>query len=126
MSVSTSPLSYTDCYEVMATAIEDKRGVRVRMDSLGDATHFRMRCHQARTLDRRENSKTYASDHPLHGRSAYDVLVLTLEEDEDSAWVYFSKVILDTSRVESLSDEPEQIEHEPVKQLASPTAIRRV
>lgn len=124
MSVSNSPLAYSDCREVMQSAIEDKRGVRVRMDSMGDAMHFRMRCHQARSLDRKENAKSYERDHPLHGRSAYDVLVLRLVEDVDCAWVYFEKVALDISRVESLDDEPKAIEHEPVKQIAGP--IRRV
>ncbi|MDE2107155.1 MAG: hypothetical protein KGL39_58660, partial [Patescibacteria group bacterium] len=77
MSLPTSTLAYSQCYDVLDKALEDPLGVRMRMPSLTVALHFRMRCHQARKLDREKNADIYPdADNPLHGRSAYDVLII--------------------------------------------------
>lgn len=88
MSLSTSLLSYPDCTKFMDKALEFTEGARKRFDNEAACTHFRMRCHQARSLDREENARVYPKGMFMHGRSTYDVLTLRIYEDEGAWWVY--------------------------------------
>lgn len=111
MTISTSPLSYTDCYEALDKALDDERGVRVGVESLKSAQFLRMRLNQARSINRDENSRTYEPGHPLHGRSAYDRLMVRIKERGERTYVYIEQVANFTRVIESLSEiEPEEIE----------------
>ena len=71
-----------------------------------------MRMYAARQIDREDNKQVYTKDHPMYGRSPYDVLRITIRRvsydspDDDSSWLYFERT--DTGEqfeVESLSGE---------------------
>lgn len=133
MTVSDSALAYVDVYAKLDAALEDPAGVRLKMDSLADATYFRLRCHQARKINRRENTFTYEKGHPLWRKSAYDVLVLRIRQVEGAWYLYFERSDIIVGEVESLSDlpmieyiQPKAIEHVPVKLIEAPgVALRR-
>src|SRR6266436_3787560 len=59
MSISTSRLSYQDCYEFMDHAMEDDKGARIIFKSRDEATFYRMRCHTARVINRTDNRRIY-------------------------------------------------------------------
>ncbi len=105
MSISTSRLSYTDCFDFFDKAIEDDKGARIIMGSFADANFFRMRCHTARKIDRQDNLKIHDKGTKLHGASIYDQVALRIRQDEeDNYWVYAEKTTLDPGKVEGLSE----------------------
>lgn len=127
MSLPTSTLAYSQCYDVLDKALEDSLGVRMKMTSLPSAQHFRMRCHQARKLDRDKNAEIYPeTDHPLHGRSAYDVLIIRDPKVATDGQVYLvierSDIAIDGSSVEALS-EAEPVEFREVERLEPPRSL---
>lgn len=92
MTLPESQRAYDDCFQAMDAALEDTEGVRVRMDSLDAATFFRMRCHKARSIDRKNNARTYEQGHPMHGCSAYDCLIFLAPRIIDGhAYLYIKK-----------------------------------
>lgn len=105
MSTSTSRFAYQDCYDVLDRALEDDRGVRVKVKTLGDGTNFRVRIHTARRIDRDENRVLYPEqDHPMHGRSVYDPLVVKLATVNGAHYVYIEKREVIIGEVEGLSE----------------------
>jgi hypothetical protein len=140
VTVSNSPLSYNDCYTVMAAALEDPNGIRLRMADQDAALYFRMRCHQARKIDRDKNSETYPKGEPLHRTSAYDKLVLRIRLEgmrssgQDKVWwLYIEKNSIIPGIAESLTsgnavemELPQRVasrsvSYEPILQLSAPT-----
>lgn len=113
MSVSTSAMSYQDCYTALDAALADPMGVRIKLDHEAAAIHFRMRCHQARKINREDNCKIYENDHPLWGRSEYDLLTLRIRHDaDDNTYLYIEKNDTVPGEIELLSGlEPAQLEH---------------
>ena len=88
MSMSLSRQSYEDCYEIMDKALEAADGVRVGFEDQDDATYFRMRMNQARTLDRRFSEERYNGDDPRRRKSNYDALSFRIRRNEGRFWVY--------------------------------------
>lgn len=104
MPMPTSPLSYSDCYQLFDAAVADAKGARVCKGAKAHAEHFRFRCNYARKINRDENARTYERGHPLHGRSEYDQVTLTLREDTDGLWWVYAEQIPDIeSEIEPLS-----------------------
>lgn len=104
MSLSTSRLAYIDCFTLLDRAVAEPRGIRAEVPSLSAATHLRMRIHQARQIDRGENAKTYPADHPLHGRSPYDIFVCRIEEASDTVWLYLDREHVQIGAIESIPE----------------------
>lgn len=48
-----------------------------------EAIAFRLRCYGFRKADRKRNAKVYPVGHELHGKSAYDPIVISLVYDEE-------------------------------------------
>lgn len=132
MTATDSRLSYADCYELMDQALIDDKGLRVKYATHGDAWAFRLRLHNARRIDRKDNAKTYDDpEHPMHGRSVYDQLVIRLRSNQSSSFglLEVEKVTSRSFEVESLTDgrgftiqtdaEPMEVP-EPVKSEAVP------
>lgn len=103
MTLSNSPLAYEDAYAALEAATADPAGVRIRMNNLDAAIYFRMRCHQARKIDRNRNLETYEKTDPLYGVSAYDRLALRIEQDADGVWLRIEKHTIIPGEIESLS-----------------------
>ena len=91
MPLPSSPLAYQDCYQLFDAAVNDPQGARVFKGTQEAAAHFRLRCNYARVVNRNENAKTYEKDHPLHGRSEYDTVRLTLREDTEGGWYVYAE-----------------------------------
>lgn len=130
MVASTSRLAYNDCYDIMNTALEDERGVRVRFNEHGAAVQFRIRAHYARRLDRELNREVYATDHPMFGVSEYDHLVLKLRFDDHHWYIYIEKADAGAYEVESLADlptpAPDEVVEEPVvEEITSDDFVRK-
>ncbi len=123
MSLSNSRLAYDDCFKLLDAALDEPRGIRVEVASSNDATYLRMRIHHARTIDRRENAATYIEkDHPLHGRSPYDILVVRIEDDHEGSWLYLDKQKVEIGRVESIPETKTLMGPEPMLQIEGPKA----
>jgi hypothetical protein len=92
MSLSTSRLAYTDCYDVFDAALQDTLGVRVKVGSYNEAVRLRVRLHYARNLEREENATLYQPGAPLYGRSIYDTLIVRIKEEDSNHYVYVEQV----------------------------------
>lgn len=127
MTISDAKFAYNDCYAILDRAVEAKGGARVHVVDENAAIHLRMRLHQARKIDRRENRKVYPEDHPMHGSSAYDGLVVRIKLIDGSAWVYVEKHSAAILRIESIDEVPEvkQLTQEPQHLLEAPTPVLR-
>ena len=103
MTAAVSRLAFNDCFDIFDQAIADPTGIRVAFSSEGAAIHFRMRLHRARTIDRQDNAKLHPSDHPMHGRSPYDQIIIKIRKVEEG-WFVYLEALLDAGRlrVESL------------------------
>lgn len=105
MALSTSRLSYTDCFEAMDKALEDGKGARMAVEDHSIAVYQRMRLNQARSIDRRDNKGVYEPGAPLYGRSAYDTLTFRLKEDtEGTWWIYLEVNMINALDIEALSE----------------------
>ena len=81
MAYNTSITSYVDIRGVLDRALASEKGVLLRFADEKAAMTFTGRVHSLRHLDRKENKKIYpAEDHPMHGRSAYDPLMIKKKE----------------------------------------------
>lgn len=104
MTLSQSPLSYEDCIQVLQAALDDPAGARIRFETQDAATYFRMRCHQARSLDRKGNAETYPKGHQFHNTSAFDRLTVREPRRIDGEWwLYIEQTAVLPGRVESIS-----------------------
>lgn len=114
MPVSSSRLSYSDCFTLFDKAYNDTKGCRFQVKpsgadgrNYGDCYHFRLRMHQARAIDRKDNRALYPDpSEPLHGRSIYDSLVIQIKgpDSEGMHWIYVSHTEIDVNDIESLSE----------------------
>lgn len=121
MSVSTSLLAYTDCIAYMDQALADQKGARIKVATVDEASHQRLRMHYARKLHREENAKTYEAGHKMHGRSEYDVLTIRIKNVNGAIYLYLERTDVVSTEIESLSNlAPQQIEHVPMKQIEPP------
>lgn len=125
MPTSNSRLAFGDCYEILNMAMDDDQGARVKVPSLGDATHLRTRLHTARRIDREENAKTYEDkEHPMHGRSMYDKIVVRIKQLNGSVYLYLEKIASLTDDAEPLSEVLAIEPPKPMKLLNPPQEVQ--
>lgn len=110
MTTSTSRLAYDDVFELLDRADADGHGVRVVFDNhedlvsnRGDAFQFRVRINYARKIDRSDNARLYPKEHPLHGRSKYDLFSASIRDVGNECHLYLEKRNLNRLKVEDLS-----------------------
>jgi hypothetical protein len=120
MTLSNSPAAYDDCMQAFDAALSDPKGIAIRMRDHSAATHFRMRCHQARALERKANALTYEAGHPMHNVSEYDKLQLRIAEVDGNCWLIFEKFDMIPGEVVSLSGSPPILEALPARRLELP------
>lgn len=118
MALSNSILAYTDCKEFLERALDAERGVRIPFRLEREAEHWRMRCNQFRSLDRKANKQIHELGTPMHGQSEYDTITMTIKFSPDGYhWVYAQKRTVPNG-IEDIPDEaPMQITAEEVKFL---------
>ncbi len=106
MTAPTTRLSYGDAFDAFDRAKDDPKGIRLRFSDFAAAATFRSRLHNARSVDRRDNTTIYELGDALYGRSVYDPLIVRIRQDEESLWwVYIEHTSIDKMVVESLSEE---------------------
>ena len=106
MALSRSIQAYQDCLDFMEKCLEYPTGGRMWFRSDREAEFWRMRCNQARKLDREQNSRMHGPDDPRFGVSPFDTLMFVIKESSDGFhWVYGQRMILDTQKVEPIPDE---------------------
>lgn len=115
MPVSNSRLSYSDCFTLFEKALEDAKGARYQVsggESRSDAWYFRLRMHNARQIDRKDNKELFELGDPLYGRSIYDPLLIQIKQDvEEKWWIYVVHTEIDGDQIESLSElEAQQVQ----------------
>ena len=120
MSLSNSRLAYRDCFDLLDRALEEGRGIRIELASRANATTFRMRIHQARQLDRTDNTATYPADHHLYGCSIYDELVARIEELDGRVFLHLDKQKVDILGVEPIPEGYAIAAPEPVLMIEGP------
>ena len=126
MSTQGSILAYSDCYDVFDKAMADKAGVRVKFNLEGDARRFILRMHAARVVDRAENSRIYANDHPMYGRSRYDQAVVKFRVHDGHFWAYVERYDAEKLHIESMSGNmPAPESPSPVIQTMEPDPLPR-
>ena len=110
MAINLSRLAYSDCYDLLEKAISSDypTGLRVLFATRNEAIHFRQRLHNARYVDRLDNTKVYSEDHPMYGRSVYDILHIRCREmkdkDKTGWWLRLERV--DTRQFTIVALEP--------------------
>lgn len=114
MPVSNSRLSYSDCFTLFDKALDDSKGARYQVNgglTRGDAWQFRLRMHNARQIDRKDNRELFELGDPLYGRSIYDPLLIQIKQDvEEKWWIYVIHTEIDEGQIESLSELEAQAE----------------
>ena len=105
MSAARSPYRYEDCYAAFDAAIADPIGTRMPFYTEYAALHFRIRCHQARGIERRRNLLTYPDPaHPNHGATPYDRIVIRAPRwERDRWWLLFHKCVAIPGQIYSLA-----------------------
>lgn len=85
MSFNKSPLAFDDVRKIFDAALEAPKGVKIKLPSPAAAIHMRARMHHFRSkIDRQNNYDIYPPEHPMHGNSVYDRLVVKLNKGEDT------------------------------------------
>ena len=126
MSISTSRLSYGDCYEAMEKALDDSAGVRIKVESHDMAHHLRLRMHTARSIDRKDNKTLHEEGAPLYGRSIYDRLVLKIRQINGETWLYIEQLVI-KGELQLLSEVPaDEPAEAPAEAPAPITGLRRI
>lgn len=105
MAMNPSRLAYQDCYDLMEKAISSEYpgGLRVKFSSHNEAINFRHRIHNARQVDRADNSKVYPDGHPMFGRSVYDIISCRIKD----GWLRLERVDAREFTIEPLDAKPE-------------------
>ena len=92
MSLSPSLISYESEIMSFERAKASEHGIRIEFETHGQAKYYAARLHQARTVDRRDNTRIGGESSPMHGRSEFDSIRIKLREDEIGHWwVYLEK-----------------------------------
>lgn len=127
MPLSNSRLSYQDCFNIFDAALEDERGVRIQCSDQDKATFLRMRMHNARKIDRKDNAEIYPEGEPMHGQSIYDKLAIRIRHVEGKVWLYVEQIALE-GKIEGLSgpsiSKDREPEPEPPEETVEPVIQR--
>lgn len=127
MTTSTSRLSYEDCERLFEAAEADAAGARMKVPDFNAGTHFKMRMHSFRQIDRRENRQVYVNqpDHPMYGRSVYDRFIVTVDNVDGEWYVYVKRTLENLGEIERLTgeDPPTEITEPQNYPVAQPSPI---
>jgi len=104
MSFNKSPLAFDDMRDVFEKALNSAKGVRIPCANRGAAIVLRSRLNYFRKINRDENRQIYSLDHPMHGRSVYDKLVLRIaaKGDKEDNVLYVEQRTIDNLIIEEI------------------------
>lgn len=108
MPPSHSPLAHQDIRAVMDRALENGRGCRVAIASIGEGYSLRQRFYTLRKSDRERAEKLFPNDDPRWGRSVYDALTIYVagpnEDDPDDSLFCVIEVASEDRLMERVED----------------------
>ena len=109
MAINLSRIAYQDCYDLMEKAISSEypTGLRIKFANRNEAIHFRQRLHNARYVDRLDNTKVYPDGHQMYGRSIYDIINVRVRQLTDGWWLRLERV--DARQFEIVALEEDEI-----------------
>lgn len=94
MSPTGSLASLSDACALLEQALNSKRGIRLVFSDRKSAVAFRARLYSARLKDREQNEALYGPDEPMHGKSQWDGLFISLDkEDRDTEFTVWHLTI---------------------------------
>lgn len=99
MGYNVSINGYIDIRACLDKALASEKGVRLRFPDDKAAMTFKGRVHSCRYLDRKENKKIYAIDHPMYGKSVYDPLMVRTESPTVVAVIKLEGVDFDLEEI---------------------------
>lgn len=103
MPQSKSPATYEDIYEtVLYPALSSPSGKRLTFSTPDAAFNMKMRIYAAIAAMRRQNKSAFPPDHPSHGRSDFDSLVIAHTKGECFFDVRPPGLGLDNIKIEDL------------------------
>jgi len=91
MAISSSRISYSDCYEHWDAAVADSIGLRIRFTNEPDAWRENLRLNKARRIDRDDNKKIYPVEHPMHAQSIYDQFSIRKRQEGEAWFLYITR-----------------------------------
>ena len=94
MGTPTSRTAYKVYYDVLDRALDSEAGIRIAVDTSGDAHQYRVRLHYARSLDRELNRQSREPDDPKYGVSDYDNLIVRIKSEDEQWWVYVEQAVI--------------------------------
>jgi hypothetical protein len=105
MSYNKSPLAFDDIAEAFERALAAPKGIRIPCASRGAAINLRSRFNYLRKINRTENRTVYGPEHPMHGRSIYDKLILRIppREAADCTTLYIEPRSIEDLRIEEIA-----------------------
>lgn len=105
MSYNKSPLAFDDIAEAFERALASPKGIRIPCTSRGAAINLRSRFNYMRKVNRIDNRRTYPPDHPMHGHSIYDKLILRIppRESPDGATLYIEQRTIESMNIEEIA-----------------------
>lgn len=102
---------YTPHLEQLSQALESTSGIRINCISHGMAIRYRKDLHSARSVDRDRNRAIYPSDHPLHGKSVFDPLILSVPSD--ASYIEIRRETSPIVSIEEIKDEEDSVSGDP-------------
>ena len=118
MTLPDNLLAYQDCTELLAQAVEDPCGVRLKVRDFDQAVNERSRIHYCRKLHRRESMSIYAEGDPMYGKSEYDVITVRIKNIDGEFYLYLERNDKIRGEVEKLSEIEAEPEAEPEQLVA--------
>lgn len=86
-------LSFKLQKETLERALESENGVRATFRTRSEAVNFRHRCYLYRAFDREWNASLYPSDHPMHGLSMFDDLLIVFAKDDPCVLLFQKRTV---------------------------------
>ena len=107
MSLPNNLAAYEDCLKYFEDAVATSKGIRIPVDSDGEAHHLRLRLNHARVLLRDETKRMVERTHPAWGKSEFDRFRVTMRPpavgpNEPGYWVYIEPWVATTVEAEEL------------------------
>lgn len=104
MSFNRSPFAFGDLRDLFQKAMETPKGLRIIQENRGRAIRLSMRLNYLRKMNRKENALTFPVDHPLHMRSEWDKLEISVPKKgtPDEHCVYIRHRKMEDLKIEEL------------------------
>jgi hypothetical protein len=107
LSLPNNLSAYEDCLKYYDDASAAPKGIRIPVDSDGEAHHLRLRLNHTRVLLRDETKRVFERADPRWGKSEFDRFRVTMRPpasgpNEPGYWVYIEPWVVTAAEPEEL------------------------